>query len=307
MWGRRLLYLLTLLGAVVFFGAYREWFSWLLLVTVALLPWFSLFLSLPALLSAQATLRCPTTVRMGVPVRTALQVSCLFPTPPISCRLRLYNSLTDRRYVGKVGELIPTEHCGCITISYDRLLVYDYLGLFCRRLRKGESVRIYVEPKPVPAFLPESFEGRHISLWKPKPGGGFSENHDLREYRAGDDLRGIHWKMSAKTGKLIYREPIEPAQKGYILTLALRGDPATIDRKLGELLWLNQSLLQRGCQHQIVCQTGAGTLRFTVTDRASANSCMQTILKSKKAVREQKVPKENALWHHHIGGEGHEA
>lgn len=307
MWGRRLLYLLSLLGSVVFYGFYREWFSWLLLVTVFLLPWFSLFLSLPAILSAQATLRCPDTVRMGVPVRTALQVKCAFPTPPVTCRLRLYNSLTDSRYIGKAGELIPTEHCGCIIIFYDKLLVYDYLGLFCRRLRKGESTRVYVEPKPIPAFLPERLEGQHISLWKPKPGGGFSENHDLREYRPGDDLHSIHWKMSAKTGKLIYREPIEPAQKGYLLTLSLQGDPDMIDHKLGELLWLNQTLLQRGCEHQVHCNTGAGTLRFSVSDRTSATNCLHTLLRSKKATREQKMSRQNVLWHHHIGGDSHEA
>lgn len=307
MWGRRILYLLSLLCAVVFYGLYREWFSWLLLVTVFLLPWFSLLLSLPALMSVQATLRCPGTVRMGVPVRTALQVNCRFPIPPVTCRVRLYNSLTDNRYVGSVGELVPTDHCGCVTISYDKMLAYDYLGLFCRRLRKGESIRIYVEPKPVAAFLPESVEDRHISLWKPKPGGGFSENHDLRQYRPGDDLRSIHWKMSAKTGTLIYREPIEPAQKGHLLTLALQGDSGEIDRKLGELLWLSQSLLQRGCQHQVHCQTGAGTLRFTVSDRASADLCLHTLLRSKKATREQKIPRQNVLWHHHIGGDRHEA
>lgn len=307
MWGRRFFYLLSLLGCVIFYAFYREWFSWLLLMTIFLLPWFSLVLSLPALLTAQATLRCPDTVRMGVPVRTALQIDCRFPIPPVSCRLRLYNSLTDSRYVGKAGELIPTEHCGCITISYDRLLVYDYLGLFCRRLRKGESTRVYVEPKPVSAFLPESFEGRHISLWKPKPGGGFSENHDLRQYRPGDDLRGIHWKMSAKTGTLIYREPIEPAQKGYLLTLSLHGDPDTVDRKMGQLLWFSQSLLQRGCDHQVSCQTGAGILHFQVCDRTSADTCLHTLLRSKKAAQEQKIHKQNALWQHHIGGECHEA
>ena len=307
MWGRRLFYLLAWLGTVVFYGTYQKWFSWFLLVTVSLLPWISLFLSLPALLTVQATFRCPETVRMGVPARTALQVDCFFPTPKVSCRIRLSNSLTGSRYVGSVGDLIPTDHCGYITISFDRLVVYDYLGLFCRRLRKTESVHVYVEPKPLPAFLPESTEGRHISLWKPKPGGGFSENHDLRQYRPGDDLRGIHWKMSAKTGSLIYREPIEPAQKGYLLTLALMGQPEEIDRKLGKLLWLSQSLLQRNCEHSVQCQTGAGTLHFKICDRASATECMQTILKSKKATREQTVSKQNVLWQHQIGGDGHEA
>ena len=307
MWGRRLFYLLSLLGAVVFYGLYREWFSWLLLVTVFLLPWFSLILSLPAILSAQATLRCPDAMRVGVPVRTSLQVTCSFPTPPVTCRLRLYNSLTDSRYVGKAGELIPTDHCGCMTISYDRLFVYDYLGLFCRRLRKGDATGVYIEPKPVPTGLPEQLQSRTVSLWKPKPGGGFSENHDLRLYRPGDDLRSIHWKMSAKTGKLIYREAIEPAQKGYLLTLTLYGDAATMDKKLGQLLWLNHTLLQRNCDHEVQCRTGSGVFSYHVDNFAHAQEGLKILLRSAPAKSEGETGKQNVLWQYHIGGDGHEA
>lgn len=291
----------------MFYASYREWFSWFLLVMVFLLPGFSLLLSLPALLTVQATLCCPESVRMGVPARTSLQVKCPLPAPPIRCRVRLHNTLNHTRYVGKVGELIPTEHCGFMIISYEQLVAYDYLGLFSHRLRKDETSHIYIEPKPIPALLPEGFEGRQVSLWRPKPGGGFSENHDLRQYRPGDDLRNIHWKMSAKTGTLIYREPIEPAQKGYLLTVTLQGEPEELDRKLGQLSWLSQSLLQRDCEHQVSCQTGTGTIRFNIADQSTATCCMHTILKSQQAEKEQAVPHPNALWQHHIGGDRHEA
>ncbi len=251
MWGRRIGYLVFLFGCLVFYGFYREWFSWLLLVAVVLLPWFSLALSLPAMVTVQAGLRCPETVRVGVPVRTALQVQCKFPTPPVSSRIRLHNTLTGNRYVGLPGERIPTDHCGCMVISYDRLFVYDYLGLFCRRLRKGDSTRVYIHPKPVPGKGTPDFSAGTVYAWKPKPGGGFSENHDLRLYRPGDDLRHIHWKMAAKTGKLIYREPIEPVQKGYLLTVTLSGSPRQLDDKLGKLLYLSQELLAQQHQHQV--------------------------------------------------------
>lgn len=307
MWGRRIAYLAALAGCLVFYCVYREWFSWLILVTMALLPWFSLLLSLPAMATATAALRCPETVRVGVPVRTALQVRCKFPTPPVSSRIRLHNTLTDGRFVGLPGERIPTEHCGCMVISYDRLLVYDYLGLFCRRLRKGDSTSVYITPKPIPAELPPSFEGSSVSAWKPKPGGGFSENHDLRLYRPGDDLRSIHWKMSAKTGKLVYREPIEPVQKGYLLTMTLSGSPEELDRKLGQLLSLSQELLSRQLVHQVQCLTGSGTIRFTVCDKAGWDEGLRTLLRSAPAKGDAVPRRQNVLWQHHIGGDSHEA
>lgn len=304
MWGRRIIYLLTLMGCLVFYGFYKEWFSWLLLLTVLLLPLFSLALSLPAMLTVEAGLRCPDRVRLGVPLRTALQLDSKWITPPVSSRIKLHNRLTDGRYVGAPGERIPTEHCGLMTISYDRLYVYDYLGLFCRRLRKGDSCTVYIEPKPVPGKKIPDLAGKTVTAWRPKPGGGFSENHELRLYRPGDDLRNIHWKLAAKTGKLVYREAMEPVRKGRLLTMTLCGTPKQMDRKLGQLLWMSQELLAQQLEHQILCITGDGQVRFSVTDAASWEQGLHAILRSRPAKVEAGAEKENVLWQHHIGGDG---
>lgn len=307
MWGRRFLYLVSLLGCLVFYGFYREWFSWFLLMAVVFLPWFSLLISLPGLLTVQAHLRCPEIVRSDVPARMTLQVDCKFPTPPVRCRIKLHNRLTDVRYVGIPGERIPTDHCGCMTVSYDRLFAYDYLGLFRRRLRKGEQTLVYVLPKPVACALPEQLQGRAVSLWRPKPGGGFSENHELRPFRQGDELRGIHWKMSQKRGELIYREPIEPAQKGYLLSVTLSGDRWELDKKLGQLVWLNHTLLQRGFDHEVHCRTAEGLVCYHVDDHATAEEGLKTLLRSGTTKGESVEKSRNAFWQYHIGGDSHEA
>ena len=306
MWGRRCVYLITLLGCLVFFGFYREWFSWFLLLAVVFLPVFSLALSIPAMKTAKVFLSCPESVRMGMPAKTNLRVECKGPTPPVSSRIRLHNSLTDTRYVGKPGERIPTDHCGQIKISYDRFFVYDYLGLFCRQLRKGDSCVVYVEPKPVPGSLPPEATGQAVCLWRPKPGGGFSENHDLRLYRPGDDVRSIHWKLAAKTGKLIYREPIEPVRKGYLLTMTLSGKPKELDRKLGQLLWLSQALLQRNLEHEIRCNTADGQVCFKVSDTTSQQEGFFLLLQSRPTKLDAGIQQEEVLWQHHVGGGGHE-
>lgn len=302
MWWRRIIYLAALTGGLVFYGFYREWFSWILLLTMVFLPWFSLAISLPAMLTVKASLRCPGSVRMGVPARTALQLTCKFPTPPVRGRIRLHNSLTDARFVGLPGELIPTEHCGAVTISYDRLSVYDYLGLFRRQLNRGDTTVVYVEPKPVPAQLPPSLEAtRVVNAWKPKAGGGFSENHDLRLYRPGDDLRHIHWKLAAKTGKLIFREPIEPVQKGHLLTLTLWGSPEKLDEKLGRLLWVSNYLLEKHRSHGVRCHTGSGLVDFPVNDKENLQEGLHALLRSKPAAGEIDPGQQDVLWQFHIG------
>lgn len=294
------------MACLVFYGFYREWVSWMVLLTVGLLPWFSLLLSLPALLTSRAVFRCPQSVRVGVPVRTALELDTKFPSPPLRCKIRLYNALTEVSYVGKPAERIPTEHCGRITISYDRLFIYDYLGLFRRRLRKGDSCVIFVEPKAVTAeAIPQTGTGA-VSAWKPKTGGGWSEDHDLRLYRPGDDLRQIHWKLAAKTGQLIYREPIEPVLQGYLLTMTLAGTEEELDRKLGRLLYASTELLTQQLPHEVRCLTGKGVVCFCVTDPASLETGIRQLLSCPRTEAEVVPGKQAVLWQHHIGGGSHE-
>lgn len=303
---RWIVYLLMLAVSGVFFAAYREWFSWVLLLTVVTLPGFSLLVSLPSMLMANCTLRCPESVRMEVPVRAVTEVTGKLPVPPVSCRLQFRNALSGMEQTGYPGQRIPTDHCGYVHIGYKKVRVWDFLQMFSRRLRKGESIGIYVLPKLVPCKLPDQLRPRSVKVWKPKSGGGFSENHELRLYRPGDELHGIHWKMTAKTGKLIYREPIEPAQQGLLLSLTLCGDPETIDRKLGQLLYVSQTLLQRQLEHMVRCSTLQGLVEFTVTDGASQLDCIYALLRSQPTSGEMEFCDQNVAWQYHIGGDGNE-
>lgn len=279
----------------------------MLLLLVLILPWLSLLLSLPAMLTVKASLRCPERVRQDMPVRTALKLESFFPTTPVRCTIRLVNHLTGESYLGQPGERIPTDHCGMLTVSYPHMYVYDYLGLFSRRLKREETCTVYVEPKPVPTRHTPEFTGKGSGMLRPKPGGGFSEVHDLRLYRPGDDLRQIHWKMSAKTGKLIYREPMEPVRKGYLLTLTLSGTPQVLDRKLGQILWLSQSLLEKQLAHEICCETGSGPVRFGVTDPATLEAGLHRLLAAPRAEGELTGDPGNVLWNYHVGGGADEA
>ena len=293
---------MTLVGCMVFYFVYQQWFSWLLLLTVALLPWFSLAISYCAMRSVNVSVHCPTMARMGMPVRTSMGVTCRYPIPQTDCKIRLVNSLTGERYVGHPGELVPTEHCGRITITTPHPVAYDYLGLFRKHLPESKSCVVFVFPKPVECELPV-FGKRNDSVSKPKPGGTVAEEHELRLYRPGDSLRHIHWKLTAKTGKLIYREAMEQAKRGHVLTLSLSGTAEEIDRKLGKILWSSQMLLSGKRPHQIRCHTGKGIVTLTVTDQNSLEEAMRTLLSMPTAATEALPEAADAFWLQGIGGD----
>lgn len=120
---------------------------------------------------------------------------------------------------------IDTRHAGVQTVQPGKGRVCDALGLFSLQLRLPDACSIAVEPEPQePPVLPNLSHFQYRS-YHPKPGGGFSEIHDLREYRPGDSLLEIHWKLSAKTDKLIVREAEEPDLGLVVLGLRLFRNP----------------------------------------------------------------------------------
>ena len=302
MLGRRICYLVGVVSCFVFFLFYKEWFSWLLLVGVLWLPFLSLLISLPALHTEKFHIHAPEEVRAGMPARASLGVDCFFPRLPMRCSIRLHNRLTGERYTGMPGELVPTDHCGQMDIECSGLWVYDYLGLwrFSKKAKMHAVVDIF--PRSLPERHIPTPEQMPVRSWKVKPGGGVAENYDLRPYRPGDELRQIHWKVSAKVGSLIYREAMEPAQKRVVLTLTLSGTPEELDRKLGRVQGVSTQLLNRGAPHIIYCQTEAGILTLEVTDMKSQEQAMRSLISGKPTQGEAELTAHDALWQCRIGG-----
>ena len=300
---RRILYLLLWVVSVVFFWANRQWLSWFLLVAVTCLPLFSLLVTLPAAITAHVVSSLPQVVTVGQEQAGQLTCYCHIPTPPWTCKMTIYNPMTGKRQKYKSVAFLPTDHCAMLEITFHRPRMQDYLGLFTLPMRKIPVHRMVVRPKELEVKLPADKVGSLHCNWKPKPGGGFSENHELRLYRPGDSLRQIHWKLSGKTGKLILREPMEPARQRVLLRLDLSGTTDEIDRKLGRLLWLGNWLLEQEIPFEIQCLTGVGVKTLPVNREESLLQALDTLmgcpLAKKGCIREVYA---FADWQYYIGG-----
>lgn len=301
-----MLYLAVLVICGIFYIAYGQWLSWIVLMTVLALPWFSLILSLPAILRFRLYPGCPAVLEMGGQGELWLMGSCPLPMPPFRGRLRLKHRITGKTWYYQDKEDLPTDHCGGIEVTAEAVKVCDYLGLFALPSRSREARIILIRPQPIKMQLQQvPYTARS---WQPKPGGGYGENHELRSYRPGDGLNQIHWKLSAKTGGLVIREPVEPRQGLVLLTMDLRGAPEELDRKFGRLLWLGNRLLEEDIRFELRVLTGEGTELFCISEEAGWNRAVNTLLCRKAASEGSLQAQETAAsWHCHIGGEPDEA
>ncbi len=120
---------------------------------------------------------------------------------------------------------IPTHRRAVIPIGPARTLRGDPLGLLRRALDWPSITLLYVHPLTTPleglgaGFL-RDLEGRNTNDTSTSD----VELHTLRDYVPGDDRRYVHWRTSAKSGKLMVRQFVD-TRRSHVAVLQ-SGDSA---------------------------------------------------------------------------------
>ncbi len=293
---------------MIFYLVYQEWFAWVLMLVVVFFPWLSLVLSIVAMRQMRMELNVPATAPMGSAEKIKLKISYKLPLPPYNSKILITKPLTGERWKLNSGAKLPTEHCGKLHVQMHKPAVFDYLGIFQLRIKNTNSQTVLILPEPVEMDIPESLFKHLHPRWRRKPGGGFGENHEIRQYQPGDNLNQIHWKLSAKVGELMLREPMMPERGLMLLTMDLNGTASELDRKLGRLLWLGRWLLDRELPFDIRVLTANGIEAWSIREKEDVDRCIIALLDTPFA-RKGTIENEKfqAAWRHHIGGERDEA
>jgi len=120
--------------------------------------------------------------------------------------------------------VVSTARRGVIQIGPATTVQGDPLGLMRRTLTWTERTELFVHPRtvalePLGAGLLRDLEGsttEDISM-------SDLAFHALREYQPGDDRRYIHWRSSAKAGKLLVRQFLD-TRRSHV-TVLIDTDP----------------------------------------------------------------------------------
>ena len=303
---RRIVYFLFLLSAAAFALFYDSWISTVLLLVIAGLPLLSFLLSLPFARRLSVRIDAPETVARGG--NAMIRVSFLSKTSPCilpgEIRIALFDRMDDARTVKRFrtppsGEIpFSASHCGVWQIEASRARVTDFLGLFNFSADRPAPARISVMPVAAPPeILPDFTVLRAVST-KPKPGGGFAEIHELREYRPGDPMRTVHWKVSAKTDDLIVREPQEALNCRALVSYVMTADRDDADRTLDTLAWISSELLRMEIPHTVFSRQNGEADRIECA--SDLDALFLRLLASPLADGEEDHPLPAADWHYRL-------
>ncbi|MBQ7278550.1 MAG: DUF58 domain-containing protein [Clostridia bacterium] len=288
MGSRRLVYVTALLFGLVFHTLYGQYLSYIVLLFLLLLPVFSLLISLPVMLRVRIRLFASGTCQRGEKAAARLLVNSRSPLP-VGCLSFTFsgeNRFTGEKlprqkqvYWGVRQEEqtlpLPSHRCGVITCRIERAWVWDYLGILAFPIQKTDPATYTILPqKQEPRPAPELSQDSALQL-RPKPGGGYSEEHELRPYRQGDPLNAIHWKLTSKLDEPIVREPQLMKRKQVTLSITPAKGQAALESQLDQLNFLSLDLIQKGIPHRVCF--GAHRESF-VRDKNSLDECLLKIL-----------------------------
>lgn len=156
------------------------------------------------------------------------------------------------------------ERCGNLQIWIQRLKVCDCWGIVPVLLAKNEFRTVLVMPKPYPVNLVVSSRTKWFpidgeSYAQDKAGEDSAEIYEVREYRAGDRLQKVHWKLSAKENALYIKEFSYPIGAAVVLLLEgrksgeKREDTGTLF--IESVVSVSMALLEKECAHYVVWRT----------------------------------------------------
>lgn len=235
----KIVYLTITVGCVIFHILYKGDLSFVLMVFVLALP-LVLFAALAvgtALMKIDAV--CDETVtEKGKPAAVKINIRNRFFVPVSSCEIRVRYSTTapfengpPTVYTASVplgGGTTETislsflpSHCGKISVRVKYAKLRDLLGVTSLRKKIDLSTEITVLPRVFP--ISARMESRRVynaegSVFsKEKPGDDPSEIFMLREYRDGDRLNLIHWKLSSRSENFIVKELSKPVDSKILI------------------------------------------------------------------------------------------
>ena len=166
--------------------------------------------------------------------------------------LKLYNLPK-----GKSAEIrrLSIKYSGNYEFAVEKAYIYDFLGIFRMKLKKKSLTNVLILPEIGDVLVKigegvRNFYGEALVYDDLQPGPDQSESFDVREFRDGDKLQRVHWKLSARMDDLMVKENVQPKACPVVLFMpeGEKGENGALDYMAS----LSFTLIDLKCPHYVV-------------------------------------------------------
>jgi uncharacterized protein (DUF58 family) len=174
-----------------------------------------------------------------------------------------------------------SENCGKTNLKVTKVYSYDLMGIWKKALPLPEEIDILIYPEL--KIITTTRKSLHSAKNAgdqydvAKKGQDVSEVFDIREYKPGDSVKSIHWKLSGKMDKMIVREFGHPTNFQtaiyYDLYIGEKKNAETVRKFQNAILQmtasLSKSILKKGYSHHMISFEENKTHRTLIEDNVS--------------------------------------
>lgn len=155
---------------------------------------------------------------------------------------------------------ISRDSCGRLRIEINRIRLWDYFHFFSLNKKLNLSEEITFLPQIYETVVTVCEATRHFAGetedYEPEAAGpDNSQIYQVREYRPGDRLQMIHWKLTARNDELYVRESAEPLcfAVGIFIDFSGKGKNSweSMEAVIETVLSIANGLLEQKCRHFI--------------------------------------------------------
>lgn len=153
-----------------------------------------------------------------------------------------------------IRQQLESGHVGRIEAEIERFIVYDafHILAFSGGRKSGAWTLVYPERRAGEEdALPSVVEGFPEEAEMKKRGTDYNPDYEVREYIAGDELKSIHWKLTAKRDHLMVRERLAAGREKINVLLPLGTDKEENDQLMDAFCSVCGLLLHKGYPVQI--------------------------------------------------------
>lgn len=240
---------------------------------------------------------CGKTAEITVKIKN----KSFLPAPGIVFYLAYENLLTGERgriklkgvcdawQTGSLCAEMFVNRCGKYRVCLKKIRIYGLSGIFYLSCKRGNDAWLYVMPGLYDTAVTVTEASRHFmgesDIYKDASGGpDASEILQIREFREGDKIQSIHWKMSAKADELMVRENRRPIGCPVVLFLDFAEKRQRADALLTVVAAVSFALLDQQCAHYITWYSGReqDVIRLRVDDEESFYLFLMLFYEEKK-------------------------
>lgn len=293
--------LILLLANYIFSDIYSG--LWLLAAALVI-PLISVIYTAVSCRSIDAKITMPHTCRKGEAAEGVLTVRGRGRLPVFRADIcmTVRNVLTGQEQdmtftaslTGRAGRQIhfslTDTLCGSVRMTFRNVRIYDMFGIFRKDIKTDMEYRLRILPDVFPIDLRIMpglrSDSESIEYSAYRPGNDISEVFGIREYREGDSIRNIHWKLTGKCDDIMVRLPSLPVENSVMLMLETgtgkdeEHSPEVYSAIAEIYITLSENLADSGISHCIAWydRQEERIFSFDISSEDDINSVMDRIL-----------------------------